>query len=131
MMALDTPKPEFSLEDAVKSALSGSGIGDTSNNFIAIKFSLDIPQRWAEIDPPKTYEEYIRYKYERRPDIAEAVLEKSDKTFVAAYDAAIQKIKDTIGTGIQNERQAEEVGLRCAEAQKVVTDFCKQLRGEN
>jgi len=86
------PGSEPSLEEAVNIALSRSGIGDTSNNFNGLRMKLGIPEFWAKIDPAKTYERYIRYKYERRPDIAEAVLERSDKTFVANYDEAVQKI---------------------------------------
>ncbi len=124
MMALDTPKPELSLEDAVKSALSGSGIGDTSNNFNGVRMSLEIPEFWPKIKSVKTYEEYIRNKYERRPDIADRVLKESDKVFVANYDVAVAKINDAIGMGVGNEEQAQKVQLLCDEARKVVADLC-------
>jgi len=102
-------------------------MGDTSNNFSGVRFNLKDPNDWPQVQPVKTYEAFWKYKYERRPDLAEAVLTRSDKTFVAAYDAAMQKINEAIGTGIQKEGQAAEVGLRCAEAQAVVNVFCTLL----
>src|SRR3989344_4747745 len=91
------PRPEISFEEAVAVALSGSGIGDTSNNFLGIRFSLDEREFWPKITPAKTYEEYIKHKYERRPDLAEAVITRTDKTFVDAYNDAMQKINTAIG----------------------------------
>lgn len=124
-----SPKPQFSIEDAVQGALSGSGIGDTSNNFNGIRMSLEIPEFWAKIEPVETYEGYIQQKYEKRPDIAALVLERSDRAFVASYNEAMEKINAAIGSGVQTQQQADEVGLRCQEAQKVVSDFCQTLRG--
>lgn len=86
--------------------------------------SLEIPEFWSKIKPVRTYEEYIRNKYERRPDIADRVLKESDKVFVANYDVAVAKINDAIGTGVGNEEQAQKVQLFCEEARKVVVDFC-------
>lgn len=120
-------KAEMSVEDAVASALSRSGIGDTSNNFNGLRMMLEIPDFWPRVEPAKTYEGYIRHKYEKRPDIAALVLEQSDPSFVTDYDEAIKKINEAIGSGIQSEEQAARVQTLCDEARKIVVNFCQTL----
>ena len=113
------PRPEISFEEAVAVAL---------NNFLGIRFSLDEREFWSKITPAKTYEEYIKHKYERRPDLSEAVITRTDKTFVDAYNDAMQKINTAIGDGVTSEAQVEELRKRCDEASGVVRDFSQKLR---
>ena len=115
------------LEDAVKIALSRSGIGDTNNNFNGLRMSLEIPEFWEKLKPTKTYQEYIQQKYEERPDIAAAILESSDKTFVANYNAAVERINEAFGTGIISEEQAKKIQHLCDEARKIVVEFAQSL----
>src|SRR3989344_276873 len=121
------PKQEISFEDAVRSALSKSGIGDTSNNFNGLRMMLDIPEFWPRVKPVNTYEGYIRHKYERRPDLADAVVAQTDPSFVADYDGAMRKINEAIGAGITNEEQATETQRLCEEARQVVAKFTQSL----
>jgi hypothetical protein len=122
-----TPRSELNLEEAVRTALSRSGIGDTSNNFHGVRMLLDVPKFWPRLARVQTYEQYILDKYAQRQDIAKAVIERTDKTFIADYDTAAQRINDSIGSGIQDKEQAEQVRALCVAAQKVVSDFCSKI----
>jgi len=121
------PRKELSFDELVNIGLSGSGIGDTSNNFVPVRFSLAEPELWPNVKPIKTYENYLKDKYERRPDLAAAIIEKADKSFVGAYNGAVEKINRIIGDGVTNEVQAGEARAACQEASKVVSDFCATL----
>ena len=123
----EKPRSEPSFEEAVNIGLSRSGIGDSSNNFNGVRMSLDIEEFWPKIRAVATYEGYVRNKYEKRPDIAEAIVARTNQSFVSAYNAAVEKINLAIGTGIENEEQAKQVQSLCDDARKVVVDFCSTI----
>lgn len=125
------PRSDISFEEAVYRSLSGSGIGDLSNNFLGIRFSLAEPELWANASYAKTYEDYVKDKFERRPDIAAAVIARSDRSFVEAYNEAMNQINNAIGEGIKNQEQADEVRRCCDAASKLIREFSLTLRNRS
>jgi len=84
--------------------------GDLTNNHGMRKGLLRDESTWGEIIPLDTYEEYMRkIKFDWNPQVAEAVIEASDKSLVTEYNLLIAKINAEIGAGVKNREQANRI----------------------
>lgn len=121
------PKPKLSLEESVKIGLSGSGIGDTRNNFTKCGLQLEELELWPKVRPAQTYNEYVRWKNQSWPELAEGIIAASDKSFVATYDNLAQRFNAAIGGGVTTQEQANTIGSIVREANALIDEHRRKL----
>lgn len=89
----------------------GNGIpGDLWNGVCGAQLNLGTPEDWREIKPVPTFAAYIRdVKFGHNRELAEKVIELSDRDKVAQHDALIDEINSAIGDGVTSAEQAARI----------------------
>jgi len=120
--------PRVPLSTRVEQIVSAAGLADTKNNFFQFSMLLRSERLWSEVKSASTFEEYVQSKYGTDPSLIEAVLARSDESFVENFNSYTQRINIAIADGVTTEEQAQDILSLSRDAMAYIDEYCAQLR---